>query len=244
MLRNLGPMRLEESRQARALWSSIGPGRVAGFLVAAWAVSACGSSFREAPSDASSDATDAGTTESGGKDGGGVAEASTEAGIDGAVCPQVASSKSLCRGYLDYESACQLYGPCDCTYWANNCSTLSSEYDVTFEADLAICATDYLLMSACPSVDKLEGCAYEKVVAKPGLSTSQTELLADYCLMCDPTVTTACMTDPEPFAAKFNDPTTSSIRKNCTGPGRQCSDFEACVNKTLMLNPGCGDSGT
>jgi hypothetical protein len=217
--------------------------RAACGLVAALALTACGSPFTAAPADASTDATSEGGAKDASPDTGVQADADRDGSADAAVCPAVSTKESLCRGYLDYESACHLYEPCDCTYWVDNCATLTMDYSPAFDFALLACVTTNL--KKCPSVTAIENCAYQGIInTKSGLTNDQKGLLEAYCMMCNPATVTTCMTSTLPFAGKFNDNVANTITNACTGDKHMCSDFDSCVDKTLGLTTGvCTDGG-
>jgi hypothetical protein len=202
--------------------------RAACGLVAALAPTACGSAFTTALADASADSTSEGAAKdaSAEADARAVTDAAAEASRDADVCPAVSTKDTLCRGYLDYESACHLYEPCNCTYWEDNCTILQMDYSPAFDFALLACASTSL--KTCPSVTAIEDCAYQGVInTKNGLTNDQKALLDAYCLMCDPTTVANCMTSTLPFAGKFNDNVSNEITTSCTGPGHMCGDFQA-----------------
>lgn len=207
------------------------------FACFAVASSACGSPFKDAPSsDASAEVkADGPEPEGAPRDAATEADAKSEASPDGeaTVCPHV--KPAYCRGYLDYESACGYYEPCDCTYWEANCTTLANDVTLAFQDELAFCAA--LDIKKCPKVETIENCAYDAVAGAnhTKLTAAQSALLAAYCTMCPSMTGTSCLNEPHPFAAEYGDTITEMITDECTGVGKTCANFMPCVAKVLGL---------
>jgi hypothetical protein len=136
-----------------------------------------------------------------------------EDGAEGADACGPGVSSAVCVAAMEQIAACSggTVESCDCTYLKGSCETLAGDLSNAYQAA-------YLACAKTPTCDPLavDDCAYNAVV-DAGLTSQQTQLLTDYCAICDPT--NAACSEPGSsirlFAAEFTDSITASLATLC-----------------------------
>jgi hypothetical protein len=204
------------------------------------------SDARAGKPDAAQDAPDAGNGDDGASD-----PDACGPGVSSAVCVAAMEQIALCSGGT--------VASCDCAYLKGSCETLAGDLSDAYKAAYVECTKT---LTCEPLV--VDDCAYNAVV-DAGLTSQQTRLLTDYCMLCDPT--NAACGDPGSsirlFAAEFTDSITASldtlcatkaelapyIAKSCgattQGPACCLEAFKTCeTDRGLALGDPCDAGGS